>query len=80
VVVPSVSTDLSAFDAATGKAAPTIKAAGEIGSQPFLRIDSRPTSPRLVTVSRDGLLQGFGLRFEAPSALLGDLPGERAVP
>ncbi len=80
VVVPSVSTELLAFDATTGKAAATIKAAGEIGTQPFLRIGSRSTAPRLITVSRDGLLQGFGLRFEAPSAQLDVLPGERAVP
>lgn len=80
VVVPSVSTELSAFDAATGKVAATIKAAGEIGSQPFLRLNSRVTTPRLITVSRDGLLQGFGVRFEAPAAPLDVLPGERAAP
>jgi len=80
IVVPSVSTDVASFDAETGKAGPTIKAAGEIGSQPFLRLDSRATAARLITVSRDGLLQGFGLRFEAPPALLDVLPGERAAP
>jgi len=80
VVVPSVSTDVAAFDVETGKAGPVIKAAGEIGSQPFLRADSRATAARLITVSRDGLLQGFGLRFEAPPALLDVLPGERAAP
>jgi outer membrane protein assembly factor BamB len=81
VVVPSVSTDLSAFDAETGKPAPTIKAAGELGIQPFLRTGSRSTAARLITVSRDGLLQGFGLRFEPPPAPVDVvLPGERAVP
>lgn len=80
VLVPSVSTDISVFDVATGKPAPSIKAAGEIGSQPYLRTTTQTTSPRLITVSRDGLLQGFGLRFEPPATPLDVLPGERAAP
>ncbi len=80
VMVPLGSSEISGFDPETGKASVTIKAAGEFGSQPFLRPAARLTSPRLIAVSRDGQLQAFGLRFEPPFAPLDVLPGAPAVP
>jgi len=80
VVVPSVSTALATFDAATGKPGTATNAAGEPGSQPHLRPGNRIVSARLITVSLTGMLQGFGVRIEPPSALLGDLPGQPAAP
>ena len=64
----------------TGKALPPIKAAGELVSQPFIRTTARITSTRLIAVSRDGQLQGFGLRFEPAFVPLDVLPGAPALP
>ena len=80
VMVPLVSSEISGFEPATGKALPPIKAAGELGSQPFIRTTARWTSPRLIAVSRDGQLQGFGLRFEPAFVPLDVLPGAPAMP
>ena len=80
VMVPLVSSEISAFEPDTGKALTPIKAAGELGSQPFIRTTARFTSPRLIAVSRDGQLQGFGLRFEPAFVPLAVLPGAPALP
>lgn len=80
VVVPFISAEMAGFDPASGTPAITLTAAGEIGAQPYLRPVTRQTAPRLITVSRDGKLQGFGLRYELPPAPLADLPGSPAVP
>ncbi len=80
VMVPLVSSEISGFEPVTGKALTPVKAAGELGSQPYFRTTARLTSPRLIAVSRDGQLQGFGLRFEPPFAPLDVLPGAPAVP
>lgn len=80
VMVPFVSSDIVGFDPVSGKNAITVKAAGEIGAQPYLRLAARATAARLITVSRDGRLQGFGLRFEPPSLPLATLPGAKALP
>ena len=80
VVVPSVSTALATFDAATGKAGTATNAAGESGSQPHLRPGNRVASARFITVSLTGVLQGFGVRIEPPAAPLTDLPGLPAAP
>ena len=80
VMVPLVASEIPGFDPVTGKPSTTIKAAGELGSQPFLRPDARLTAPRLIVVSREGQLQAFGLRFEPPFMPLDVLPGAPAVP
>lgn len=80
VMVPLGSSEILGFDLETGKASVTIKAAGELGAQPFLRPAARLTAPRLIAVSREGQLQAFGLRFEPPLAPLDALPGAPAVP
>lgn len=75
VFVPFVTSAIGAYRAATGAEAFTIRALGELGGVPFLRDTPRATAPRLIAVSREGALQGFAARFEAPPAPMGDLPG-----
>jgi outer membrane protein assembly factor BamB len=66
VFMPMVSSQIAAFDPKTGKPVVTVSAAGEIGVQPFFRTGVRFTAPVLITVSREGQLQGFGRRLEPP--------------
>ncbi|MEW6321792.1 MAG: PQQ-binding-like beta-propeller repeat protein [Acidobacteriota bacterium] len=80
VLVPFVSAQIATFDALTGEAKTAITVAGELGSAPHLRLGARPTAPRLITVSREGTLQGFAARIEPPPAPLAELPGAKAAP
>lgn len=80
VLMPLVSSEIAGFDLELGKPTVTVKAAGEIGLQPFFRPGARPTAVRLVTVSREGQLQGFAQRFEPVPGPLMELPGLPAVP
>jgi outer membrane protein assembly factor BamB len=77
VLVPFSTTDIGAYLAATGAPAFTIRATSELGGAPFLRDNPKPTSTRLVTISREGNLQAFAARFEPPPAPLAELPGAR---
>jgi len=78
--MPLVSSQILGFDPVTGKQTVTATAVGEIGLQPYVRRDVRRTQPQLITVSRDGQLQGFGRRFEPVPQLLPELPGLPTVP
>jgi hypothetical protein len=78
--MPLVSSQVAGFDPVTGKPTVTVVAAGEVGTQPYFRAHARLTLPRLITVSREGQLQGFGRRFEPVPQLLDSLPGAPAVP
>ena len=81
VMMPLVSNEIQGFEPETGKPAVSVTAAGEIGTQPFFRANASPAAPRLITVSREGQLQGFGRRFEPPSqALPVPLIGAPALP
>jgi len=80
VLMPLVSSEIASFEIEVGKPAAAVKAAGEIGLQPFFRPLARATAVRLVTVSREGHLQGFAQRFEPVPVLLAELPGLPAVP
>lgn len=80
VVLVTFSLEVVAFDPATGKAVTTIPSSGEIFAAPFVRLETRPTAARLITISRDGHLQGFGLRYEPRHEPLTALPGGAAVP
>lgn len=81
VLMPMVSSEIAGFDPETGRPAVTVRAGGEIGTQPFVRAITRLTSPQLITVSREGQLQGFGRRFEpAPQLLPVPLIGAPALP
>lgn len=78
--MPLVSDQIFGFDPETGKQTVTATAGGEIGLQPYVRRDVRITQPRLITVSREGQLQGFGRRFEPVPQLLTELPGLVSAP
>jgi outer membrane protein assembly factor BamB len=81
VLMPMVSSEIAGFDPESGTPTVTVRAAGEIGTQPFVRAGMRQTLPQLITVSREGQLQGFGRRFEpVPQALPVPLIGAPAVP
>ena len=80
VLMPLVGSAIAGFDLELGKAAVTVQSAGEIGLQPLFRPNARPTAVRLVTVSREGQLQGFAQRFEPVPVPLDVLPGVPAVP
>ncbi len=79
VLVP-MSTAVALFDPASGAALGTMSVSGELGVSPHIRQAFRPTGARLVTLTRDGRLQGFGARFEAPPAPLDALPGQVVAP
>jgi hypothetical protein len=57
-----------------------VTVSGELGLSPHVRREFRPTGARLVALTRDGRLQGFGRRFEEPPAPLEGLPGRIVVP
>jgi hypothetical protein len=81
LLMPMVSSEIAGYDPQTGKPAVTVRAAGEIGTQPFIRTTTTLTAPQLITVSREGQLQGFGRRFEPlPQQLQIPLLGAPAVP
>lgn len=81
LLMPMVSNEIAGFNRETGEPAVTVRAAGEIGAQPYFRPQARPTSPQVITVSREGQLQGFGRRFEPlPQPLQVPLLGTAAVP
>ena len=80
LVMPLVSSQIVGFDPASGQPTVTATAAGEIGVQPYVRLNVRQTSPQLITVSREGQLQGFGRRYEPIPQLLTELPGLPATP
>ena len=80
LLMPLVSNQILGFDPASGKPSVTAAAAGEIGLQPYVRRDVRQTQTQLITVSREGQLQGFGRRFEPVPQPLSELPGAAAVP
>jgi len=79
-LMPLVSNKIIGFDAETGKQAVTATAAGEVGQQPYVRRGVRQTQPQLITVSREGQLQGFGRRYEPVPGPLSVLPGLPTVP
>jgi len=79
VLVP-LATSIAVFDPATGKPLGTIGVSGELSAAPHLRLQARPTGARVVAMTRDGRLQGFGVRFEAPPAALDTLPGVAVPP
>ncbi|HEX8027908.1 MAG TPA: PQQ-binding-like beta-propeller repeat protein [Vicinamibacterales bacterium] len=80
LMMPLVSSQILGFDPKTGKPAATAAASGEIGLLPYVRRDVRQTMPLLITVTREGQLQGFGRRYEPIPALLTELLGVPAVP
>jgi outer membrane protein assembly factor BamB len=80
VMVPLVSTSIVAFNVVDGNTVGMVEAAGETAAQPYVRKMVRTSDARLITVSRDGQVQGFGLRFEPPPRPLRMPFGLAAVP
>jgi len=80
LLMPLVSSQIVGFDLVAGKPSVTATAAGEIGLQPYVRKDARQTQPQVITVSREGQLQGFGRRYEPLPQLLTEIPGLPSVP
>ena len=80
LLMPLVSNQILGLDPQSGKPNATAAAAGEIGQQPYVRRDVRSTLPQLITVSREGQLQGFGRRFEPVPQALAELFGAPATP
>ena len=80
LMMPLVSNQIIGFDPESGKPNATAAAAGEIGLQPYVRRDARQTLPLLITVSREGQLQGFGRRYEPVPVPLAEIPGLPATP
>lgn len=76
VIVPLLSTEMQGYDAATGRQAFQLTAAGEAGASPHVRPGARATGARLITITLDGRVQAFGPRIEPAPALLEAMPGE----
>ncbi|MGE3277828.1 MAG: PQQ-binding-like beta-propeller repeat protein [Vicinamibacterales bacterium] len=80
LLLPYVSPVIGVFNPLDGTALFELTAAGEVGARPYLRLDARPTAPRLFAISRDGALQAFAPRFEPAPAPLAELPGTKVAP
>lgn len=75
VLVPLLSTEMRGYDAARGRQAFLVTAAGEAGASPHVRPDARATGARLITITLDGRVQAFGPRIEPMPVPLDVLPG-----
>lgn len=80
VVMVPLATAMTAFDAATGKPIGTLPVSGEMSAPPHLHAAVRATGARLITLTRDGRLQGHAPRIEEAPAPLEALPGQAVVP
>jgi outer membrane protein assembly factor BamB len=79
VLVPSLASEISAFEAATGSPAPGIASSGEVGGETHLRLGGPAGGTRILAVSSEGRLLAFAPRVEPVPAPLDVLPGT-AVP
>lgn len=77
VLIPFVSTALSSFATVDGKPAFAISGAGELAGPPHVRMTGPLTGARLITVSREGRLQGFSQPIEPAPVPISDLPGAK---
>ena len=75
VLVPSLATELAAYDAATGAPALSVATAGEVAGNTHFRVGGGPTGTRLVALSLEGQLLAFTPRVEPAPVALGALPG-----
>lgn len=79
VLVPSLSTEIASFAAATGAPGHTIASTSEVGSAMYFLSAGEATGTRLLAVTTDGELVAFSSRIEAAPTALTDLPGTRVV-
>ena len=75
MVVPSLSAEISTYDAATGTPALSITSTGEVGGETLVRPGGPPGGTRLVAVSVEGRFVAFAPRLEPVLAPLEALPG-----
>lgn len=75
VLVPSFSTELAAYDAATGTPALAVASASEVAGSTHFRVGGRAHGTRLLAVSVEGQLLAFAPRVEPAPVALTDLPG-----
>ena len=78
--MPLVSSQIVGFDPETGKPTVTVAPPARSACSHTCAATCGRRSPQLITVSREGQLQGFGRRFEPVPQLLTELPGLPAVP
>ncbi len=75
VLVPSLATEVSSYDAVTGAPALSVASSSEVAGAIRYRAGGPPTGIRLVAVSVSGQLLAFAPRVEPAPVALGDLPG-----
>jgi outer membrane protein assembly factor BamB len=75
VVVPSLSAEISTYDAATGTPALSITSTGEVGGETLVRSGGPPGGTRLIAVSVEGRFVAFAPRIEPVLAPLDARPG-----
>jgi outer membrane protein assembly factor BamB len=75
VFVPSYTTELEGYSVDTGQKAVTLTLPGEAAGGAELRPGGRATSARVIALTLEGQLAGFGPRIEPPPAALDALPG-----
>jgi outer membrane protein assembly factor BamB len=79
VLVPSLSTELSAYDATTGEPVLAIRSTGEVAGETHVRRGGSAVGTRLLAVSVEGRLLAFAPRVEPPITPLEALPGTPVV-
>lgn len=79
VVVPVFATELTGYDAVSGKPGLSLTSTGEVAGAMRFRVGGRPAGTRLTALSIEGQLIAFGPRVEPAPAALDGLPGV-AVP
>jgi len=75
VLVPSLSTEIAGYDAATGAPRLTMAATSEVAGSIRFRVGGRVTGTRITAVSTDGQLMAFAPRVEAAPVPLESVPG-----
>jgi len=75
VLVPSLATELAAYEATTGAPALSVASASEVAGSTHYRLGGPASGTRLVAVSVEGQLLAFAPRVEPAPVALGDLPG-----
>ncbi|MGD9904636.1 MAG: PQQ-binding-like beta-propeller repeat protein [Vicinamibacterales bacterium] len=75
VLVPSLASEIAAFETASGVPAPAIAGSGEVSGDTRLRLGGPAAGTRLLAVSSDGRLMAFAPRVEPAPAPLDVLPG-----
>ena len=79
VLMPSLSPEISAYDAATGAPALAIASAGEVAGETLLRSGGSPAGTRILAISVEGRILAFAPRVEPAVAPIDGLPGTAVI-